>query len=225
MSNWPLYKTRWDWQPWLEARLDEAADLKGLIVDLRANEGGNPIVGAMLLTRLISEPVPIPPMRRLVRFRSLPESLRGHANTWDSSFYDIGINAEPVARGFYELPSGDRPSQLDPRGKRVDVPVAVLTSPTNSSASFTFARVAKSTGRVTLVGETTGGNRRGINGDGYFFTTLPHSGVEFDIPIVGSFPPDPQPDAGVEPHIAVVETQDDIARGRDATLARAFELF
>lgn len=224
MDDWAMYKTEWDWQTWLDARLDEARDLQGLVVDLRANEGGNPIVGAMLLSRLIKAPVSLPTYQRLVRFRSLPDALRAHVGTWDDSFYDIGVGAKAVGRGFYALPEQEQLTLLEPRGARVDVPVAVLTSPTNSSATFTFARVGKASGRVTLVGETTGGNQRGINGDGYFFATLPESGIEFDIPIVGKFPASPQPDAGITPNVAVRETVADIAAGYDRTLETAMTL-
>ena len=224
MPGWSTFNTSWDWQGWLDERLDESVDLDGLIIDNRSNEGGDISVGARLMSRLISEPISVPQSRRLVRFRSFPEALREHAGTWDRSFYAIGENADPVEDGFYQLPvSTAFPTTLQPRGRTVSVPVVLLTSPTNSSAGFMFAKIAKQSGRMRLVGEETGGNRRGTNGDGFFFTTLPHIGIEFDLPMVGHFPETPQPDSGIVPDVTISETAADIANGFDATLARAFE--
>lgn len=224
MPGWALFNTDWDWATWLDARLDDASRLRGLIIDNRDNEGGQIEVGGFLLSRLIREPVALPQSRRLVRFRTFPEELRPHVSTWDPSFYSIGENAKDVGDGFYELRgSGGLPPELPPRGQPVDVPVVLMTSPTNSSAGFTFAQVGKQSGRMRLIGGETGGNMRGINGDGFFFTTLPNLGIEFDLPMVGRFPLTPQPDSGITPDVAITTTADDIAAGRDAPMDRALQ--
>lgn len=224
MPGWAVFNTDWDWSTWLDARLDEASRLRGLIIDNRDNEGGQLDVGAFLLSRLIREAVSLPQYRHLVKFRTFPESLRPHAGTWDKSFYRVGVGAEDVGDGFYELRGNQGwPESLSPRGTPVDVPVTLLTSPTNSSATFTFARVGQETGRMRLIGQETGGNLRGINGNGFFFTTLPYIGIEFDLPMVGTFPMTSQPDGGVKPDIEITETAPDIAAGRDTTLERAID--
>lgn len=224
MQSWTTYNTEWDWSGWLDDTLSEAAKLRGLIIDNRQNEGGDPAVGVLLLSRLIREPLALPDIKRFVRFRTFPETLRPHVGTWDPGFYSIGEGANAVGHGFYELPAAQQVTEIQTRGRAVDVPTVLLTSPTNSSAAFTFALVAQSSGRMTLVGEPTGGNRRGINGDGFFFTTLPISGIEFDLPIVGQFPTTPQPDAGVIPDILLSETAEDIAEGRDPAMSYALRL-
>lgn len=225
MADWSTYSKKWDWQSWLDTRLDQAASLRGLIIDNRQNEGGDPKVGAHLLSRLIDKPLRPPSYARLVRFRTLPDSLRSFTKTWDPNFYELGRDAKDLGRGFFQLPEvSDAAQQIQPRGKQVNVPTVLLTSPTNSSATFTFARIAKASGRMRLVGGTTGGNYRGINGDGYFFTTLPHSGIEFDVPIVGKFPLTPQPDAGVSPDLMVKESVADIVKGKDRTMDAAVSL-
>ncbi len=91
----------------------------------------------------------------------------------------------------------------------------MITDAANSSATFGFAEAVKTNALATLVGETTGGSRRGINGGAFFFLTLPGSGIEIDIPLIGAFPATPQPDAGIEPDAPVVTTAADIAAGRD----------
>jgi C-terminal processing protease CtpA/Prc len=72
-----------------------------------------------------------------------------------------------------------------------------------------------------LVGETTGGNQRGINGGAFFFARLPQSGLEFDLPLIGHFPDEPRPDAGVEPDISMMPSAEDIATGHDPVLQTA----
>lgn len=73
----------------------------------------------------------------------------------------------------------------------------------------------------TLVGEQTGGNRRGINGGAIFFVGLPASGVEVDLPLIAYWPETPQPDAGIMPDITVSARTADIQAERDAALMRA----
>ena len=73
-------------------------------------------------------------------------------------------------------------------------------------------------------GNHTGGNRRGINGGSFFFVRLPASGLEFDLPLVGTFPATPQPDAGLEPDRAVPIMPGDLAAGRDPQMETALRL-
>jgi C-terminal processing protease CtpA/Prc len=96
--------------------------------------------------------------------------------------------------------------------------VWVIVGPANSSATFEFARAIKLHQLGTLVGQTTGGNRRGITGGAFFFLRLPKSGIELDVPLIGQFAQSPQPDSGIEPDIRVLPTIADIAAGRDSEL-------
>ena len=75
-----------------------------------------------------------------------------------------------------------------------------------------------------LVGEATGGNQRGGNGGAFFFVRLPASGIEFDLPLIGNFPMQPAPDAGIEPDLKVDVAAVDIATGIDAQMERALAL-
>jgi C-terminal processing protease CtpA/Prc len=75
---------------------------------------------------------------------------------------------------------------------------------------------------ATLIGETTGGNLRGINGGAYFFVRLPESGLEFDVPLKGYFPVGPIPaDSGVAPNIRISLTAADVAKGNDPQMDMA----
>ncbi|WP_179504173.1 MULTISPECIES: hypothetical protein [unclassified Sphingomonas] len=66
-----------------------------------------------------------------------------------------------------------------------------------------------------------GGNQRGINGGGFFFTRLPGSGIEFDLPLIGYFPATPQPDGGIAPDHFVPQTASSIVQGNDPVMVAA----
>jgi hypothetical protein len=74
MPSWVVYNSKWDWEPWLNAKLDTLPLLKGLIIDLRGNEGGNDC-GAPILARLIATRLMRDAGERWVRFRTTPKDL------------------------------------------------------------------------------------------------------------------------------------------------------
>eukprot|EP01035_Chromulina_nebulosa_P029895 gene29895-39674_t len=123
--------------------------------------------------------------------------------------------------GFFRLEGGTADSSIAPVAPRIDLPVAALIGPVNSSATFGFAANARRSGRVRLFGETTGGNQRGINGGRFFFVRLPASGLEFDLPLIGYYPPGSPRDAGLAPDVMVAPTVADIAAGHDLALTAA----
>jgi C-terminal processing protease CtpA/Prc len=223
MPNWALYDTKWDWHGWLDAEIDRlvAERVPALVVDLRGNEGGLDC-GDALVERLIARPTPATDARRLVRYRKVPAGMLAKLDTWDHRSDDWGDAAQPFDRRFFQLTGPDQGVRtLTPRGRRYEGAVRVLTDPQNSSATHQFAQIVRREGLAKLIGETTGGNCRGING-GYFYTlTLPASRVEVDVPLIGQFPSRPQPDAGVVPDILVAATREDIVRATDQAMLRA----
>lgn len=220
MPSWALYDSKWDWRRWLDTRLDSLTGAKGLIVDLRENEGGQDC-GDLILARLIGTPIVAPSAERRVRFQRTPPSLDRYLDTWDDSFRTLGVGAQPSTDGFYVLQGERGDSSIRPSGRRLELPVAALVGPANSSATFQFAENARRSGRVRLFGAPTGGNRRGINGGCFFFVRLPTSGIEFDLPLIGYFRRNPEPDAGIIPDVIVVPSIDDVVVGRDPVMGRA----
>jgi hypothetical protein len=223
MDGWGLYNSRWDWRSWLIERLDSLNAASKLIIDLRQNEGGIDC-GDLILARLTDRPLPRRSGRRLVRYRSVPAALRPFLDTWDRSFFDWVDDAQPVDSRYFLLRDDQGNDAIEPHGRRLPNLPIVLTSAQNSSATFQFAQQIKRHRLGRLVGEATGGNQRGINGGAFFFARLPQSGIEFDIPLIGFFPDQAMPDAGIEPDVMVMPSAEDIAAGRDPVLDRAVRL-
>ncbi len=227
MPGWALYNSDFAWEAWLGHTMDALIEdgARGLIVDLRGNEGGLDC-GNVILSRLIERDLPLSQDQRWTRYRRAPEVLHPYLDTWDKSFLDWGeaAQASDDRPGFYRLTRYDDDAEgsvIRPQGRRFTGPVAVLCDASNSSATFQFARTAQASGAATLVGQPTGGNLRGINGGAFFFLRLPVSGLEVDLPLIATFPATPQPDTAVLPDVAVATTPEDVRLGRDPQLATA----
>lgn len=220
MDGWALYNSKWDWAAWLNERLDSLSGAKGLIVDIRENEGGLDC-GDLILARLAGRDIAKPKYNRLVRYVKTPEALNPHLDTWDNSFRDWSSQISSKEGRFYRLKPNSEGSTVAAAARKLAVPMTVLTSAQNSSATFQFAALTKQLGLGTLVGDTTGGNQRGINGGAFFFARLPQSGIEFDVPLIGFFPDTRKPDAGITPDITVAMTADAIASGADPQMQAA----
>lgn len=227
MPDWAVYNSKWDWLAFLDQSFEEIArrTLRALIVDLRGNEGGNDC-GDEIVARCIDSNLPRLTYERRVRFRTAPPALTPYLDTWDPSFKTLGAGAEAVGDGFFRLveDGSDSRAPIKPKSPRFNGKLVVLVDATNSSATFQFADLVQSNGLGVLVGSPTGGNRRGINGGAFFFLRLPNSGLEADLPLIGTFSAKPQPDAGLVPDVHVTETAADIATGRDAVLERAIKI-
>ncbi|MFM9827609.1 MAG: S41 family peptidase, partial [Sphingomonas sp.] len=93
MPGWALYNSKWNWQAWLDERLDSLAGAKGLVIDLRDNEGGNDC-GDAILARLIDRPLAPPGYVQKLRFERTPPALDRYLDTWDDSFRTLGVGGK-----------------------------------------------------------------------------------------------------------------------------------
>ncbi len=224
MPGWALYNSDWDWKAFIDDTFREMESRKSpaLIADLRGNEGGLDC-GDEILARMIGADLPRTAYERRVRYQKTPSDLDPYLDTWDNSFRDYSASTDPLGDGFYRLieSAGQSRAPITPKGTRFVGKLIVLTDASNSSATFQFANLVKSNGLGTLVGETTGGSQRGINGGAFFFLRLPESGLEADLPLIGTFPLEPKPDAGIEPDIRVASTPASLAAGSDPVMEAA----
>ncbi len=225
MGDWATYDSKWDWRSFIEKTVDDAiaVNARGIVVDLRGNEGGEDC-GDVLLSRLTNRPLGHAPAARRVRYRKTPADLDPHLDTWDDSFRTLGVDAvDDRHDGLLTLPA-ETAMRIQPSGKRYTGKLIVLVDAECSSATFQFAQTVREAGRGTIVGEPTGGNRRGINGGCFFSVRMPHSRLEADLPLIGNFPLTPQPDAGLTPDVLARPTQASIAAGLDPGMAAALRL-
>jgi C-terminal processing protease CtpA/Prc len=220
LGTFATWSMEGDWKARLGEMFAAAAGKPALVLDLRGNEGGNDEVVAELARRLFAAPVSMESPREIVRYRRVDPELGRHLKSWSDDFRDLGDAVRALPDGRYERKPGG-PVELPHSADAYAGRVAVLVDAANSSATFRLADVLRSTGRATLVGQSTGGNRRGINGGMVAFMTLPRSGIEVDLPLVGYFPLTPQPDEGVVPDVVVARTPAALAAGEDPELAAA----
>ena len=228
MPTWALFDSTWDWKGFLDTMFVdlEQRRVTHLILDLRGNEGGMD-AGNPILSRLIREDLRLAQFKRRVRYRQVPETLAPYLDTWDPSFKDWGEAATAPADGFFTLTKYDDDARGDfiaPVAPPYRGKVSVLVNAANSSATFYFAQVLQQNKLATLVGQPTGGNQRGTNAGALFFLRLPRSGIEVDLPLIGFYPSEDKPDAGLTPDVSVTPRVEDIARGVDAELERAKSL-
>ena len=227
MPTWVTYNSQWDWEGFVTRTFDSLAVLRvpALIIDLRGNEGGTS-VGNAILSRLVTHDVVFEQFQRYTRYRTLPDSLRRHLDTWDRSFDDWGAAATPAVDrpGFFRLTRADdakADTVVHARSPRYEGRVSVLVGAANSSATFEFALAARTLGVATIVGQPTGGNLRGINGGAFYFLRLPNSQLEVDLPIIGFYSRTTQPNRGLTPDVSIPEHWSDFTDGRDVVLERA----
>jgi hypothetical protein len=222
MPTWETYNSTWDWRASLAATFTQLAKdaTPNLIIDLRGNEGGTD-VGNAIIAHLIDTPLAGTALERRVRYRSVPADLAPYLDTWDSSFKDWGSAAQPLDARFFRLVrpgiDGDD-ATIQPAAPRYRGRAYVLVDASNSSATFEFDQLVQQNHLATLAGTPTGGNQRGINGGAFFFIRLPNSGIEVDLPLIGTFPRTSAPDAGLTPDLVLERTQAGIAAGTDTVL-------
>lgn len=209
-----------------------AKNIKNLIIDWRGNDGGDDTVNVELIKYLTRKTLPCAnPKKRFVRVNAPDKDLTNYIEVFDEQmrqFLTNGVPANTVKKsgkeGLYQV-LGDAPCQpVAPAANNFTGKTYVISDASNASAAFEFVRAVKTYKLATIVGQETGGNLQGINGDNYFFVRLPYSSFEIDVPVYFQAPLAAQPDAGVIPNLIIKTNIDDVAGGIDTELNYVLKL-
>lgn len=220
LGDFSTYKMSMDWKAFLKDAFTQLVEneVPNLIVDIRDNEGGMDEVNLELGRYLIQEPFLYQPFLYRTAYEYYPEALKPYTGSWDMSPMDLHKDSEPDGDLFINggMPKPEKMKEGD-RAYRGNI--YLMINAANSSATFYLANYARQSGTITLVGQETGGNRRGVNGGHMWFINLPHSRIEFDIPVFASFPLTDQPDRGIVPDVVIPQSIEGLLSGKDYELA------
>ncbi|KFN41045.1 hypothetical protein N789_03950 [Arenimonas oryziterrae DSM 21050 = YC6267] len=223
LPTFAFWNSEFDWRGFLQRSFDTLTErhVTRLIIDLRQNEGGDSAVGNALVSYLIAAPHALPVGRVESAYERVPYDLAHYLDTWDFSFFDrTGLVERSPGQRNWRLKAQPAPVVLMPRAPRFAGKTIALIGPRMSSAGYLVARDLQASHAATLIGEPTGGNRRGLNGGELAWLTLPYSGVSIDIPLIAAVY-EGAPDTGVTPDRVVPTTIEDVIAGRDAVMAAA----
>ncbi|MEM6263764.1 MAG: S41 family peptidase [Bacteroidota bacterium] len=226
MGTFTIWNFEMDWKKFLDDAFKtlKKEEVLNLVIDIRGNEGGADEVLAVLNNYLLKEDCTQNAFEDRQRFNYLPEYLRPYISTWDKSVYDFRETTKSCGANFYMPIEGTLGVNKYPKGKKAyQGKVYLLVDAANSSATFYMAKAFRDCNVGQLVGETTGGSLKGLNGGNMLFFQLPETGIEVDIPIFGSFNED-APARGIIPDIEVPTTYEGIKSGKDEQMEAVLEL-
>lgn len=231
MPTFSFWNSDFDWAAFIDEAFAElnAKSVPYLIIDIRANEGGDGAIGGQILSHLVNTPMEFVSDQSTSNYERVPYDLARYLDTWDFSFFDRTGKVEPITDGtaagkYRYLPNARKIQTIVPETPLYRGKTYILISSENSSATFQFAQLAKQSKAATLVGQTTGGNQRGLNGGQLAWVVLPNSGVAVDIPLLAATYAVTTADAGINPDIPVTPSFEARAADRDQEMEMVVRL-
>lgn len=231
LPTFSFWNSDFDWAEFIDHSFTElqAKNIPNLIIDIRLNEGGDGAIGGKILSHLLNKPYQFVSDQSTSAYERAPYKLAKYMDTWDFSFFDRTGQVEKITEGtaaekYRFLPNYKKLQTIEPVAKPYRGKTYILISAENSSATFQFALLSQQSAAATLVGQTTGGNQRGLNGGQLAWVVLPNSGVAVDIPLLAATYLATTPDASVNPDVPVLPSFEASAAGRDVEMEKVIDL-
>jgi hypothetical protein len=224
LETYTTWNFNFDWEQFLIEAMDnfKKNKVKDIIIDIRGNEGGNDEVLEILSKYTHTKPVSTGGYPNVIRYQKVSDDIRPYLRTWADELYNVKLFTKEYKDGYYiRLGESSEPKIKPASGDALNARFHYLVDATNSSATFNQSKMIKENKLGTLIGETTGGNYRGITGGYMFFLTLPESGFTVDIPLSTILMPEGTPDKGVTPDVEVKYTYEGFMTERDDVLEGA----
>ncbi len=226
LGTFAVWNFKIDWKKFLKDAFKEFDKAKAtkLIIDVRGNEGGADEVLEELQKYIQKDDCTTDNFEERLRYVNVSEALQPYIFTWDKSIFDFSGRVRKNPDGSYSFSNGNTKTTLYEGSKKAfEGEISLLVNAANSSATFYLAKFFKECSIGKVVGETTGGSKKGINGGNVLFLRLPHSKVEVDIPVFGQFN-DAAMAGGIEPDIRIERTLEDLKNRTDGQLSRLITL-
>ncbi|MEY4538712.1 MAG: hypothetical protein RLZZ306_469 [Bacteroidota bacterium] len=225
INNLAVYNKAFDFDKFFLNSVNEYNQKQGknLIIDIRKCEGGNTSEMIKLVRYLTKKNIEIKNEQDCWAYVKIDTTLKQYVDNKSWAFGWFNMNEKyftKLENGQYRSKDGDKVETIIPEKITLDGNIYLMISATNSSATYIMADIFKKYHLATLVGQTTGGNQRGITAGAMFFMSLPNTKIEVDVPLIGMNYDlaKTRPDAGLSPDVYVKPNIIDAVKGIDTEM-------
>ena len=225
INNLAVYNKAFDFDKFFLNSVNEYNQKAGknLIIDIRKCEGGNTSEVTKLIRYLTKTNIEIKDEQDCWAYLKIDSTLKQYVDnkSWAFGWFNMNQNYfKRLPNGQYRSKDGDKIETIIPEKSNLEGNIYLITSATNSSATYIMADIFKKNHLATLVGQTTGGNQRGITAGAIFFMSLPSTKIEVDVPLIGMNYDlaKSRPDAGLSPDVYVKPNIMDAVKGVDTEM-------
>ena len=205
-------------------RILHKKNIKNLVVDIRANSGGD-INNYVLLSKYLRDT----PFKVADTAYAIKKSLRPYTRRISSGFFEnIGLLflTHKEKDGNYHFGFWERHTFMPKRSKHFNGDVYVLTNGLTFSASSLFCNSVKGQKNIKLVGEETGGGWYGNSGIMIPDITLPNTKLRIRLPYfrIVQYHHISEKGSGVMPDIYISPVLKDVINGFDTKMEKVKEM-